>query len=172
MFLIWLIGCCAVDLQMLILVYAVYQQHELSWNPSWTDPQTLMTVLLRAVVFWKRLIENTGLPTCVCCARGAGLVLVCVTLPVQAVPLQAEVGLAGGQAALWHSFPGRAFSLIPAQTLLQVHCTLSPIQTLAQPLPSLTGLDGTAAELRTMLPQGTISGKHPHILLHRCPLSA
>lgn len=54
------------------------------------------TVVLRILVFWNHSIEYTGLPTCVCSARGAGLVHVCVTLPAQAVPLQTEVGLAGG----------------------------------------------------------------------------
>lgn len=75
---------CAIDLWMLIPVYVLHQQHALSWNPSWTDlglSLILMTTLLRTVFFWKHLIEETGVPTCVFSARGARPVRVRIILP-------------------------------------------------------------------------------------------
>lgn len=74
-FLIWLIWFCTIDLGLLIPVYVLHQECELSWNPSLTNlglSLTLMNTLLRTVRFWKHLIEEIGLPPCVFSAGGQG----------------------------------------------------------------------------------------------------
>lgn len=151
------------------MLISVDKQHELSWNPSWTD---IWHYAVKNWCFFKAF--NRGLDfQLVCSTRGAGLATqVCVTLPAQAVPPQTEVGRAGGpeeragdSSSL--AFPGRAFFLISEQTLLQVPCTSSPIWLPDQPLPILTGL-GMVAELRTVFTPRDCqqeTSQHPQTLL-------
>lgn len=144
-------------------------------NVNWAEillGQTHWHYAVKKWVFLKAF--SRGLDSQLVCAALGEQGWPCVCNPAGAGCATANRGGSGwgtsgecwGQAALWHSFPGRASFLIPAQALLQIRCTLSPIWMPAQPLPSLSGLVGVVAELRTMLLQGTISGKHPHIPLH------
>lgn len=143
MFLVWLIWFCAIDVSMLMPNYVPHQQHELSWNLSWTDlglSLTSVTILLRTVVSWKHLIEETRLPACVFSVRGARPARVCVTPP-------------GSEQA-------------PTKWRLRPACTSHPQSRpdsgSARPLRGVVAqpsrpLPGVAAELGIILPWGTLS---------------
>lgn len=195
MYFIWLIWFCAVDLWMLTPLYVLHQQREVSWNPSWTDPGlslTQMTTLLRTVFFWKCLIEETGLPTCVFSARESRLVTVCITLPgLDRAPPNGGSGLLEASSLpTWgeasgtgspRSLPGSHSQAEPpsdphmgyaAGTL---HPRPDPESGSGHPQGGATARPGsslarTVAELRTMRPQGTLSREQSPHLRKRKPL--
>lgn len=188
MFLIWLIWFCAIDIWMLIPNYVPHQQHELSWNLSWTDlglSLTLMTTLLRTRLSSKHLKEETRLSACVFSVRGARPVRVCVTPPgsEQAPSGLLEDSSLPGWGKGWRTSSSLfCLAAISRLSLLDPHtgCAAGTSQPQSRPDSSSARpqgaavaqpgrpLAGVAAELRIILSWGTLSREqspHPSSLL-------
>lgn len=146
------------------MLISVDKQHELSWNPSWTD---IWHYAVKNWCFFKAF--NRGLDfQLVCSTRGAGLATqVCVTLPAQAVPPQTEVGRAGGPEERAGDSSSLAF--ISRQSLLldlwadfaagALHLQPNLAPRSAPPHPNRAG-DGGWAQDRVH-PQGLSAGNIP-----------